>query len=75
MGIEWIRRTLPRFDELARAILFRKGSVVREPDVGDDAQEDAQDDAPGHGDLGLGALGGSSDPPESAGAQQTSKES
>lgn len=62
MGIEWLRRNDPRFDEELRTYLFRDGDIMghEEAATGDEGGEaDAHDrTSPAAGSLGIGSLRG-----------------
>lgn len=54
MTLEWIRRNLPKLDEMAREYLFTEGPIVKAE--ADDADADLRVDGDGERTLGLGSL-------------------
>ena len=65
MGIEWLRRNDPKFDEELRTYLFTEGDILaaEEAATGEDGGESGGDQeheaaAPGDGSLGIGSLKG-----------------
>lgn len=53
MTLEWLRRTMPEFDQQLRRYLYREGPITDEPE---EEEEDAHPNDPGAHDLRIGSL-------------------
>ncbi len=56
MGLEWLRRNFPQFDEYLREFLFTEGEIVDHGHGHEDDDHDHEHESSGDGSLGLGNL-------------------